>query len=220
MSTQKNTNTQKNTTAQNGATSAPQTGSSGGTATATAPNTSGNTAPKTTPNAAPSTAPSTSPKTSANSDDRGLRLAALRDLKDVKLSQVPDVRGWKVETSDHTVIGMVSRILLDQQQDNAVRYLEINVDAKFFTGSKPVSHDLLVPIGAARLAKGQDMIMLPSLTQQSLRSLPMLSPGAIGWEFERELAKAFGATQDVSSPEKLYSLDLFSVKSFGMLRSS
>ncbi len=151
-------------------------------------------------------------------DDHGLRLAALKDLKEIKLNQIPDVRGWNAVLRDGLVLGKISRILVDQQQAYAPRYLDITVDAAHLKGMKLVSHDFLVPIGRAQAAESGDIVMLPSLTKEQIKSLPMLKPGSIGFEFESTVAKFFGWKSEVRDANALYETELFSVKDFMVLR--
>ncbi len=151
-------------------------------------------------------------------DDRGLRLAALRDLTDVSVSLMPDVRGWKLELTDGMVAGSVSRIILDQRAKNMPRYLDIALDPKLFKGAKPHSNELLVPVGLARIAKDRDVILLPSMTRDTLVGLPMLSPGAISFEHEANVIKGFGVSTSFSSADQLYGHAAFDLKSFLSLR--
>jgi hypothetical protein len=147
-------------------------------------------------------------------DDRGLRLAALRDLKDINSSIIPDVRGWKVELRDGVVVGSVTRIILDQGDANMPRYLDVALDPKIFSGAKSASHELLIPIGLSHLAADRDAVVIPAATMESIASMPMLAPGAIEFAYEGTLLGAFGVKTKFEKPDAMYQHAAFSVKAF------
>ena len=153
----------------------------------------------------------------ASKDDKGFRLAALRDLKDVTVDHIPDVRGWRVEVSNGTVIGSVTRIILDQARDNMPRYLDVALDPKLTGETKSDSNEVLLPIGTAQVAKDRDVVLIPSMTEKQLLTLPRLATGAITVAYEQQVAKAFGMTPPERIDE-LYAMDGFSVPAFMKLR--
>ena len=157
-------------------------------------------------------------KTPTTHDDSGLRLAAARDLKDLKLNRIPDVRGWTVEFRDGVVAGKVTRIIVDQKADFVPRYLEVSIERVLFGSVKPISNDLLVPIGRAQVAKDRDVVLLPFVTKEMLAKLPMLSPGAIDATHELKLAKMYGLDVPMANVDALYRHDWFSIKDFMVLR--
>ena len=149
-------------------------------------------------------------------DDHGLRLSALADLKDVALPHIPDVRGWKVELRDGTQAGQVSRIIVDQQQGFVPRYLDVRLDATLFGATKPVSYDLLVPIGRAQLAKERSLVLLPFVTRERVADLPMLSHGEISFERELAILKSFGLAAPFTDANAMYAHEWFDVRAFLM----
>ncbi len=151
-------------------------------------------------------------------DDRGLRLAAIKDVAGLKLMNVADVRGWQAEFRDGVAAGKVTRIIVDQKHEFAPRYLEISIDPKLFGATKPVSHDLLVPIGRAQVAKDRNVVLLPFMTKEMVATLPMLAPGTIDAAFELKLAKAYGLTTPMADVDALYKHEWFGIENFMVLR--
>ncbi len=147
-------------------------------------------------------------------DDRGLRLSALADLKDVALPHIPDVRGWTVELRDGTKAGKVSRIIVDQQQGFMPRYIEVRLEAALFGATKPVSYDLLVPIGRAQVAKERSLVLLPFVNKEQVADLPMLSHGEISFEREIAILKSFGFAAPFTDANGMYAHEWFNVQAF------
>jgi hypothetical protein len=94
----------------------------------------------------------------------------LRDLKDYKIAKdEPDVRGWKVQDSNHQTVGTVAGLLVDVSVEK-VRYIDVDLDNSLI----PADHDpfdakhkdgihefqdkkgnihMIIPIGVARIER-------------------------------------------------------------------
>ncbi len=151
---------------------------------------------------------------STSRDDHGLRLATLSTLPEVSLDSMPDVRSWPVELADGTTIGKVTRIIVDQTQDFVPRYLDVTVNQDVLVGRSVPSHDLLIPIGCARLSTEGNTVVIHALDRSAFDSVPLLAPGAIGLDHERMVARAFGLSSPVFDADTLYATEAFSLTDF------
>ena len=153
-------------------------------------------------------------------DDRGMRLAALRDLPASASLNLLDVRGWRIATSHGHIIGSVARIMVDQAKQNAPRYLDLLVDctrAGILNAGSTVH--ILVPIGRAQVAGDGKSVVLPGLMTAQIPSLPRLSDGPVTWEHEVQVATAFGQTSGLASPDELYATEIFNDSFFRLNRA-
>lgn len=173
------------------------------------------TAAKTSP--AKSTGAATNTSRAGLHDDKGLRLAALRDLKDVAVREIPDVRGWHVELRDGVSIGKVVRILVDQQAQHLPRYLDIRIEPTQF-GMAGEPWNTLVPLGQTQLAKGRDVVLLPSIGKDQLTVLRPLGNTIIDFTFEMGVARAFGLATPMVNSDDLYRTPLFDLGAVMRLR--
>ncbi len=153
-------------------------------------------------------------QTMANGDDRGMRLAALRDLPSGAGLSIPDIRGWRVATSHGHIVGSVTRILVDQAQQNAPRYLEVLVEPTRVGLTTTDAQSVLVPIGRAQIAKDGKSVILPGLLTAQMPLLPRLGDGAVTWEYELKIASAFGQKSAFESPDALYASEIFNGELF------
>ena len=97
--------------------------------------------------------------TLADTDHGRGELAHLNDLDDFKVADgEPDIRGWKVKSSDGKVLGKVNDLLVDTDH-MMVRYIELKLDRRV-KRDDPRRH-LLLPIGAARLDDDRDEVLVP-----------------------------------------------------------
>ncbi len=163
---------------------------------------------------APKSAPSNTPASATRQDDDTLRLAALRSMKVVAPVPFTDVRGWRVHSNDGKVVGSVTRMLVEQKPALAPRYLDVLVDPKSVGINNSSPFDLLIPIGSAAIMKGGTGISLPNLASGDMATLPRLGEGAVTWERELEVAKAFGVKDQPDSPTALYTHPQFSIATF------
>ncbi len=86
-------------------------------------------------------------------NEDGLRIAPLGALDDFQVAQgYPDVRGWKVFSSDGQEVGKVHELLIDV--DNLrTRYLDVRLAQAI--AATPGDRDVLVPIGPKKTPAGE-----------------------------------------------------------------
>ena len=107
-------------------------------------------------------------------NEDGVRIAPLGGLDDFEVAQgYPDVRGWKVQSSDGQEVGMVHELLIDV--DNLrTRYLDVRLSNDI--AATPGERDVLVPIGTANLVDDQKTVRVP-LTAERFGLLPIYDHG-------------------------------------------
>ena len=120
-----------------------------------------------------------------------LPVVALRDLPGVRLTSLPDCRGWPVELEDGSPVGMVERLLLDLEE-HEVRYLDLRLDPRLVSGAPGPSWNALVPIGRVRLSADRDLVRLPGLTRRCVAQLPDTPPLGVTRAVERAVLGWFG----------------------------
>ena len=105
-----------------------------------------------------------------------------------------DVRGWDVRGNDGEKIGKVNDLLIDTGIDK-VKYLEVKVDRGL--GGK--DRNVLIPIGAARLADDEDVVLIDA-GRDALREYPDYTGQQITSDYETSLqsrlANAFRGTSN------------------------
>ena len=105
-----------------------------------------------------------------------------------------DVRGWDVRGNDGEKIGKVNDLLIDTGIDK-VKYLEVKVDRGL--GGK--DRNVLIPIGAARLADDEDVVLIDA-GKDALRDYPDYTGQQITRDYETSLqsrlANAFRGTRN------------------------
>jgi uncharacterized protein (TIGR02271 family) len=106
-----------------------------------------------------------------------------------------DVRGWDVRGNDGEKIGKVNDLLIDTGIDK-VKYLEVKVDRGL--GGK--DRNVLIPIGAARLADDEDVVLVDA-GKDALRDYPDYTGQQITSDYEASvqsrLANAFRGTSNM-----------------------
>ncbi len=143
-------------------------------------------------------------------------IVALRDLPNVSLSTVKDVRGWRVQLTDGSLVGTVDRIFLDGSAREP-RYLDVRIDPAMTTdGTTPgvtqtVSH-ALIPFGRAQLHATQDVVVLPTLNRANVQEMPKVTAPTVTREFELTLVKWFGRA--VHPERSLYDSDVYDTEFF------
>ena len=92
-------------------------------------------------------------------NEDGVRIAPLGALDDFEVAQgYPDVRGWKVMSSDGRDVGQVHELLIDV--DNLrTRYLDVRLSNEI--AATPGERDVLVPIGTANIVEDQKAVRVP-----------------------------------------------------------
>jgi sporulation protein YlmC with PRC-barrel domain len=129
-------------------------------------------------------------------DKTNRRLFKMSELKDFEISpNNPDVRGWTLIGLDGERIGEVDELIVDTEAQK-VRYLAVEVDKDVARGK---DHHILVPIGAARLHKNDDNVLVEGLSRYSVSNYPMFDGLTITPEYEYKLRRAMGIDQDVTT---------------------
>ena len=99
----------------------------------------------------------------------GVRIAPLGELRDFEVAEgYPDIRGWRVESADGREVGKVHELLIDI--DNMrTRYLDVRLTPAL--AATPGDRDVLIPVGAANIEDGHDVVRVP-LTAERVGLLP------------------------------------------------
>jgi photosynthetic reaction center H subunit len=121
-------------------------------------------------------------------NEDGVRIAPLGALDDFEVAEgYPDVRGWKVVSSDGRDVGKVHELLIDV--DNLrTRYLDVRLNGDI--AATPGERDVLVPIGTANLIEDQKAVRVP-LTAERFGLLPLYEHGHLSRVQEVEVRRHF-----------------------------
>lgn len=118
------------------------------------------------------------------------RVAALSDMGDFQIADgYSDPRGWHVLASDGTEVGKVHDLIVDTGAMRT-RYLDVRLDPDhlpMIEGMKNEERDVLVPIGAAQLARDDDSVTLPSITPAQLATMPPFTHGKLTRDYENSV---------------------------------
>jgi hypothetical protein len=92
-------------------------------------------------------------------NEDGVRIVPLGALRDFEVAEgYPDIRGWRVDSTDGAEVGKVHELLVDTDSMRT-RYLDVRLTSE--VAATPGDRDVLVPIGAARLEDGSSRVILP-----------------------------------------------------------
>jgi sporulation protein YlmC with PRC-barrel domain len=118
----------------------------------------------------------------------GLRIAPLSALNDFEVAEgYPDIRGWRVDSTDGQHVGKVHDLLIDV--DNMrTRYLDVRLTKEL--AASPGDRDVLVPIGTAQVIEGKDIVRVP-LTGERFGLLPLYDHGRLTRTHELEVRRHF-----------------------------
>jgi photosynthetic reaction center H subunit len=121
-------------------------------------------------------------------NEDGVRIAPLSALDDFEVAQgYPDVRGWKVLSTEGTEVGAVHDLLIDV--DNLrTRYLDVRLTKEL--AATPDDRDVLVPIGTANIVDDQKLVRVP-LTAERFGLLPLYDHGHLSRKHEVEVRRHF-----------------------------
>lgn len=121
-------------------------------------------------------------------NEDGVRIAPLGALDDFEVAQgYPDVRGWKVLSSDNREVGTVHELLIDV--DNLrTRYLDVRLTEEL--AATPGERDVLVPIGTANVIDDKSIVRVP-LTAERFGLLPLYDHGHLSRVHEVEVRRHF-----------------------------
>ena len=125
-------------------------------------------------------------------NEDGVRIAPLGALNDFEVAQgYPDVRGWKVMSSDGQEVGKVHELLIDV--DNLrTRYLDVRLTSEL--AATPGDRDVLVPIGTANVVDDQKLVRVP-LTAERFGLLPLYDHGHPSRTYEVEVRRHFSLAE-------------------------
>jgi sporulation protein YlmC with PRC-barrel domain len=125
-------------------------------------------------------------------NEDGVRIAPLGALNDFEVAQgYPDVRGWKVMSSDGQEVGKVHELLIDV--DNLrTRYLDVRLTSEL--AATPGDRDVLVPIGTANVVDDQKLVRVP-LTAERFGLLPLYDHGHLSRTYEVEVRRHFSLAE-------------------------
>jgi len=125
-------------------------------------------------------------------NEDGVRIAPLGTLDDFEVAQgYPDVRGWKVMSSDGQEVGKVHELLIDV--DNLrTRYLDVRLTSEL--AATPGDRDVLVPIGTANVVDDQKLVRVP-LTAERFGLLPLYDHGHLSRTYEVEVRRHFSLAE-------------------------
>ena len=120
--------------------------------------------------------------------DDGTRIAPLSALNDFEVAEgYPDIRGWKVASTDGQEVGKVHDLLIDVDQMRT-RYLDVRLTKEL--AASPGDRDVLVPIGTAEVIEGKDVLRVP-LTAERFGLLPLYDHGRLTRVHELEVRRHF-----------------------------
>jgi len=118
----------------------------------------------------------------------GARLAQLSDLKDFQVAEgYRDIRGWRVDSSDGREVGKVHDLLVDLD-GMRTRYIDVRLTSAL--AAVEGDRDVLVPIGAARIADTADRVIVP-MTADRVSLLPPYAHGPLTRAYESEIRRHF-----------------------------
>jgi len=101
----------------------------------------------------------------------GIRIAPLSALDDFEVAEgYPDIRGWRVASTDGQEVGKVHDLLIDVDHMRT-RYLDVRLTKEL--ASSPADRDVLVPIGTAQVVEGKDNVVRVPLTAERFGLLPV-----------------------------------------------
>ena len=120
--------------------------------------------------------------------DDGTRIAPLSALNDFEVAEgYPDIRGWRVASTDGQEVGKVHDLLIDVDHMRT-RYLDVRLTKQL--ASSPGDRDVLVPIGTAQVVDGKKLVRVP-LTAERFGLLPMYDYGELSRTHELEVRRHF-----------------------------
>lgn len=116
-------------------------------------------------------------------------LALLSDLPagGVEVLVLPEVRGWRVRTRAGSDIGVVSDLVVEPAR-RRLRYLAVRLHAAYVDD---VDHQVLVPVGVARVDHGHDHVSVDT-GAGSLLAAPAFRPERLDRMHERALLCCYG----------------------------
>lgn len=129
----------------------------------------------------------------ATSVNHAPRVAPLSSLGDFQVARgFPDPRGWDVIASDGMKAGKVQELIVDTGAMHT-RYLDVRLDTDIAGDGD--DRDVLLPVGAVRLDRTDDCIVLDSLSTAQLAALPVYAHREITREYENSVLRSMPARE-------------------------
>ncbi|GEO06167.1 hypothetical protein AAE02nite_38310 [Adhaeribacter aerolatus] len=100
----------------------------------------------------------------------------------------PNIKGWTIKNPQGQTIGEVEELIFDVQS-RKVRYMVVDLENSVLD-LEP--RNVLVPIGLAQLNEDDDDVILPNVTADQLRALPVYEKNRIGRDTETSIRSIFG----------------------------
>jgi photosynthetic reaction center H subunit len=126
----------------------------------------------------------------------GTRIGRLSGLRDFQVAEgYTDIRGWRVEAADGKEVGRVSELLVDLDSMRT-RYVEVRLNS--LAAAAEGDRDVLIPVGAARVADNADKVVVP-LTYDRVSLLPAYEHPHLTRSLESELRRHFALGEAASA---------------------
>lgn len=133
------------------------------------------------------------------------RLVRLEQLDDLEVADGdPDVRGWRVVTSDGRAVGAVEHLIIDRPEMK-VRYLEVGLEGPATEPAR--TRDVLIPLEYVDLDEPAEEVRLATLPSNDVFRLPTFDGLPIDSGYEQRLQASFEARAIGSAPARGLRLD-------------
>lgn len=121
-------------------------------------------------------------------NEDGVQIMPLGEMRDFEVAEgYPDIRGWKVQSTEGVDVGKVHELLVDADSMRT-RYLDVRLTSEL--AAMPGDRDVLVPIGAARLDDKDKKVVVP-LHAERIGLLPPYNHEALTRAHEYEIRRHF-----------------------------
>src|SRR5688572_18238482 len=121
----------------------------------------------------------------------GSQLRSLKSSNFEVAENEPNILGWTIKDQEGRKIGEVEDLLFDPES-RKVRYIVMDLEGNVLD-LEP--RDVLVPIGIAELHPADDDVILPGITVDHLRPLPLYKSGSITRDIETAVLSAFSTVK-------------------------
>ena len=142
-------------------------------------------------------------------DQRVSSLTPAWELQGFRLpAECPDVRGWHVKADDGTLVGSVSRLIVDTRT-RIIRYVAVRLSGRFGKSTVAEPRTVLVPVGVVRRLDDEQALTLEHITPAQLARAPRLPFRAIMRADEVATLAAFGLAALWDFADALYATPIF-----------
>jgi hypothetical protein len=121
----------------------------------------------------------------------GARLESLKGSNFEIVDNEPHILGWTIKDEQGRTIGEVDDLIFDPAS-RRVRYIVMDLEGNVLD-LEP--RNVLVPIGIAELHPSDDDVILPGVTAEHLRGLPLYKAGSITRDIENTVVSAFSSVK-------------------------